>query len=92
MFHIILLIDFGYPFTVITKKIDMKKLTQIAKGTTSTAKGMVIGEKCPRDEVPDIKKKGPMLSPEEKKKAPSKSKSTPSRTTSKVAARTTALG
>ena len=72
-----------------SKKIDIKKLTQMANGTSSTAKGVVIGEKCPRYEVPDIslmkkgkklvdiKKRRAMPPPEEKKKAQSKSKSTP---------------
>ena len=70
-----------------SKKIDMKKLAQMAKrrvepkGTTSTgAKGIVIGEKRPQDEMPDIspskngkqvadtKKKWSMLPPNDKKK------------------------
>ena len=43
-----------------SKKDDMKKLSQMAKGkgkskgATTATKGVVIGEKCPRDEIPDI--------------------------------------
>ncbi|GFY87128.1 hypothetical protein Acr_05g0007670 [Actinidia rufa] len=82
---------------VMSNKIDLKKLAQMEKRMTSKVKGVVIGEKCHRDEMPDIspikkgkqatdtKKKGPMLLLEEKKEAPSKSKTTPSQTTSKVA-------
>ena len=73
-----------------SKKIDMKKLAQMAKGrgepksaTTEGAKGIVIGEKHPRDEMTDIlsskkgkqtadtKKKGSMLPFDDKKKGPS---------------------
>ncbi|GFZ17514.1 ubiquitin carboxyl-terminal hydrolase-related protein [Actinidia rufa] len=76
-------------------KISLKKLDQMGEGSkgsspsaksTPTAKGIVVGDKCPRDEVPDIspskkgsKGKGAIPPPEAKKAA----KST---TTSSVAA------
>ena len=67
-----------------------------SKGATPTAKGIAIGEKRPLDETldisptkkgkqaADVKKKGTLLPPEDKKKDPSKSKSTPSCSVSKV--------
>ena len=83
-----------------SKKIDMKKLTQRKgdpKATTLAAKGVVIGEKCPRDEMPDIlltkkgKQEASMLPPDDKKKGPSP-KATSSRAASKAATTSTTLG
>ena len=68
-----------------SKKMDLKKLAQLAKAkcmTLTGKKGIHIGEKWAREEMPDIspvkkgkhvvdaKKKGSMLPPDDKKKGP----------------------
>ncbi|GFS36232.1 hypothetical protein Acr_00g0044830 [Actinidia rufa] len=91
-----LLVDFVSFFEAMSRKIDLKKLAQMVKGTTSAAKGMVIGEKHSRDETLDMspskkgkqatdaKKKGLMLPPEKKKKGPAAKAPSRSKATSKV--------
>ena len=78
----------------------MEKEKGEPKGATSAVKGIIIWDKCPRDEIPNIsplKKKVPMPLLEDKKngpavKAPAKSKATSSLVMSKIVPTSTTLG
>ena len=93
-------------FAVMSKKIILKKIAQMVEGSkgaslvaksTSTVKGITLGEKCPRDKMPDItptkkgksafdtKNKGTISPSGAKKKAMWKFKTPPSKATSTLA-------
>ncbi|GFY95447.1 hypothetical protein Acr_10g0008320 [Actinidia rufa] len=82
------------PRRAMSKKISLKKLALMAggsKGASPAIKGVIIGEKCPQDEMPNItpnkkgkmasdaKKKGTMSPLDDKKKATSKYRATSSK-------------
>ncbi|GFY97727.1 hypothetical protein Acr_12g0002680 [Actinidia rufa] len=96
-----------------SKKISLKKLVHLARVSksaspavklTSAVKGVIIGEICPKDEVPDIlpskkgklasnaKKKGHILPLEEKKKGSSVKVPTKAKASSSKAAIKVAIG